>query len=398
MAEKTEFKTVETSQEDLEELEEKIRRHRHKIARRTALVIVTVVAAVIFIELWSALRTYSGFEVQASAERKDSAATGYKMFQGKILEYDNDGIVCHDTDDRLIWNQSYEMTTPELSVCEQYLAVYDRGGTFIYIMSDRGLVKKIETATPIERVCVARQGTVAVLMKEDDVSYVRLYDKKGQELASGEFYQEKGSFPVDIALAPDAQKLAVDMLDVTKGKTCSTVTFYNFGSVGQNEIDNNVGTYSYKNTMISELVYTESGKLLAISDAGLIWFDGAQKPAPKKQIKFEREIQSVFYNNKYVGISYSDTQKENSWHIKVYDMNGKTVMENDTEIAYNRIELLDNNEICVRDDYNCELFTIHSIRKFRYTFDRQLYNVLSGSDGQNYTLVLNGEIEEVRLQ
>ena len=98
MAEKTEFKTVETSQEDLEELEEKIRRHRHKIARRTALVIVTVVAAVIFVELWSALRTYSGFEVQASAERKDSAATGYKMFQGKILEYDNDGIVCHDTD------------------------------------------------------------------------------------------------------------------------------------------------------------------------------------------------------------------------------------------------------------------------------------------------------------
>ena len=112
MAEKTEFKTVETSQEDLEELEEKIRRHRHKIARRTALVIVTVVAAVIFVELWSALRTYSGFEVQASAERKDSAATGYKMFQGKILEYDNDGIVCHDTDDRLIWNQSYEMTAP----------------------------------------------------------------------------------------------------------------------------------------------------------------------------------------------------------------------------------------------------------------------------------------------
>ena len=37
MAEKTEFKTVETSQEDLEELEEKIRRHRHKIARRTGI-------------------------------------------------------------------------------------------------------------------------------------------------------------------------------------------------------------------------------------------------------------------------------------------------------------------------------------------------------------------------
>ena len=90
MAEKTEFKTVETSQEDLEELEEKIRRHRHKIARRTALVIVTVVAAVIFVELWSALRTYSGFEVQASAERKDSAATGQvigiESIKGAVLD------------------------------------------------------------------------------------------------------------------------------------------------------------------------------------------------------------------------------------------------------------------------------------------------------------------------
>ena len=80
-------------------------------------------------------------------------------------------------------------------------------------------------------------------------------------------------------------------------------------------------------------------------------------------------------------------------------MNGKTVMENDTEIAYNRIELLDNNEICVRDiiTVNCLPYTA-SVNSVIRSFDRQLYNVLSGSDGQNYTLVLNGEIEEVRLQ
>lgn len=398
MAEKTEFKTVETSREDLEELEEKIKKHRRKTRRRIALVVLSVAAVFVIVELWSALRTYSGYEVQSKAERQDIAATKFETFQGNILEYDNDGIMCHNTNDQLIWNQSYEMTTPMLSSCGQYLAVYDRGGTSIYIMSESGLVKNIETATPINRVCIAQQGTIAVLMKEDTASYVRLYDKKGTELASGEFYEEKGSFPVDIALSYDAQKLAVDMLDVTGGKVCSTVNFYNFGSVGQNEIDNIVGSYSYKNILISELVYTENNKMLAISDAGFIWFDGAQKPAQKKEIKFKREVQSVFYNKKYVGISYSDSKKENSWHIKVYDMNGKTVMENDTEIAYNRIELLDNNEICVHDDYNCELFTIHSIRKFQYTFDRQLYNILSGTDGQNYTFVMNGEVEEVRLQ
>lgn len=398
MAEKTEFKTVETSREDLEELEEKIKKHRRKMRRRVVFAVLIVVSVFVIVELWSALRTYSGYEVQSKAERQDIAATKFEMFQGNILEYDNDGIMCHNTNDQLIWNQSYEMTTPMLASCGQYLTVYDRGGTSIYIMSESGLVKKLETATPINRVCIAQQGTIAVLMKEDTVSYVRLYDKKGTELASGEFYEEKGSFPVDIALSYDAQKLAVDMLDVTGGKVCSTVNFYNFGSVGQNEIDNIVGSYSYKNILISELVYTDNNKMLAISDNGFIWFDGAQKPVQKKEIKFKHDVQSVFYNKKYVGISYSDSEKENSWHIMVYDMNGKTVMENDTEIAYNRIELLDNNEICVRDDYNCELFTIHSIRKFQYTFDRQLYNILSGSDGQNYTFVMSGEVEEVHLQ
>ena len=74
MADKTEFKTVETSQEDLEELEEKIRRHRHKIARRTALVIVTVVATMIFVEQWTALRTFKSIEINASTEKNDNAA------------------------------------------------------------------------------------------------------------------------------------------------------------------------------------------------------------------------------------------------------------------------------------------------------------------------------------
>jgi len=222
--------------------------------------------------------------------------------------------------------------------------------------------------------------------------------KKGKELTNGEFYEEKGSFPVDIALSNDAQKLAVDMLDVTEGSVRSTVSFYNFGSVGQNEIDNNVGTYTYDDTFISEISYVASNRMIAIEDSGYIVFEGAQKPAPKREVKFKTEVQSVFYDNKYVGIVYSSPKKEGCWNIKVYDMAGKTVMENETTIAYDKIEFLDNNEICVRNTHDCELYTIHGIRKFSYTFDKDIYKILSGSDSQSYTFVFNGERDEVRLQ
>lgn len=398
MAEKKDFKTVEIDDSMQEEMEEQIRRHRHKIVRRVICVVFAIILLFAGTQLWNALRSYDSYEIRSKTEQQDSGSAKYETFRGKTVEYNNDGIVYRNNDNELIWNQSFEMSTPMLSTCEDYLAIYDQGGTSIYIMTTTGLAKKIETSTPIRTVCVANQGTIAVLMKEDNVSTVRLYDRKGNELANGEFYVEKGSFPVDIALSYDAQKLAVDMLNVKDGKVSSTISFYNFGSVGQNEIDNNVGTYHYEDMLVSEISYVASDRMVALSDTGFLVFEGAQKPALKRQVDFEQEVQSVFCNNKYVGVTYSSAAKEGNWHIKVYDLNGNTAMENDTAIAYNCIEFLDGNEVCVRDDYNCEIYTIHSIRKFAYTFDQPLYKILSGADASSYTFVLSGETDEVRLK
>lgn len=58
MAQKSDFKTVET---DLDELEEKIRKHRRKIAKRIIIVVAAVVALFLIVWLWMALRTYKSF-------------------------------------------------------------------------------------------------------------------------------------------------------------------------------------------------------------------------------------------------------------------------------------------------------------------------------------------------
>ncbi|MCH5334071.1 MAG: hypothetical protein J1D89_08940 [Agathobacter sp.] len=398
MANKTDFKTVSNSGEELEQIEEQVKKHRRKTFGRVTSTILLFVIALIGIQLWTALRSYSSYEVVNLAERHDSGTTKYASFLGRRVEYSNDGIVYYRDEDTPAWNQSFEMTSPEIDVCGSYLVVYDAGGTSIYIMAETGLSKKIETSMPLSRVRIAGQGTIAVLMKEGGVSYVRLYDRKGKGLTNGEFFHQNGTFPIDIALSADAQKLAVCMLDVNGGNVCSVISFYNFGSVGQNEIDNNVGTYRYEDVLIPEIDYVSAERMVAFSNDSVIVFEGAQKPAPKRTIQYKAEVESVFHSNKYVGITYSNPDTEGSWHIKVYDMNGSVVMENDTEIAYTRIEFLDNNEICVRNLHQCELFTIHSIRKFSYTFDEELYKILSGKNSQNYTFVLDGTTEEVRLK
>ena len=389
------FKTVETN---LEELQEKIRVHRRKVFWRVVKIIAAIVAVIVCIALWTALRSYDTFVVEKSVERTDSEAVKFEEFRGRIMKYSNDGASYISNSNELIWNQAYEMTSPAVDICQGYLAIYDKQGTKIYIMDEAGLKKEIETTMPIETVNIASQGTVAVLMKSDNISYVKLYDRTGQELASGEFYGDQGGFPVGIALSDNAQKMAVDMVDVNDGNIKSTITFYNFGSVGQNEIDNNVGTFSYSDMLIPDIEYLSDDQMYAFGDNEIIVFAGSQKPEVDQEIFLDQELESIFYNDKYIGIVYANQGEKVSHHIMVYDKKGNVIMENDTALAYTSVEFLQNNDICVRNDHECELFTIHSIKKFAYAFDKKLYRILSGATSNRYTFVMDGETQEVRLK
>ena len=165
------FKTVETN---LDELDDKIHEHRKKIFKRVIRILAVIAALIVLVVLWDSLKSYDSFDTKNSEERSDSEAVKFMQYKGKILKYSNDGASYMNSADEQIWNQSFEMSSPVIDVCEDYMAIYDHGGTSIYIMTDKGLKKEIDTTMPIQVVNVASQGTVAVLMKEDKVSYIKL--------------------------------------------------------------------------------------------------------------------------------------------------------------------------------------------------------------------------------
>lgn len=394
MAKKDDFHSIERTDE-LDEVIHKNRKRIFKIALTATLVVVLIILVAV---LWMELRTFKDYELKSSVDALDNNTKKYEVFLGEIVEYSNDGILYRDREWNRLWNQSFEMASPRISICEGFLSIYDMGGTDIYIMNKDGLVKKLEMSKPIVTVDVARQGTVAVLMKQAGVAYVRLYNTDGEELTNGEFFQKQGSFPVDIALSMDARKLAVDMVDISDGSMNTTIQFYNFGSVGQNEVNNEVGSFTFKDALFPTVQYVSNDRLLAIGDSEYAIFDGTQKPTLSGEYKYEQTVQSLFYNNKYLGIIYSNNDDDNTFHIKVMDFKGKTVMEQDTSLPYSSVEFIGNNEVCIRSQYACEIYTIHGIKKFVYTFDNELYKILSGRDSQSYTFVIEKTVEEVRLK
>ncbi len=394
-AKKRGFKTVETN---YEEAESQIRRHRRKIIRRVIEAALLVIVLVVAIELLYALRSFDSYEIRNSIERSNTDVTQFVEYNDYILEYSNDGISCVTRNREMVWNQSYEMSNPQTDICGKYLAVYDSGGNDIYILAEDGLQSQVETTLPIQTVCVAEQGTIAVLMRNGTEAQVKLFGKEGNELANGKFYGDKGGFPIDIALSHDATKLAVDMIDVSQGDVNTTISFYNFGSVGQSQIDNNVGTYTCEGILVPEIDYLSDTKMLALGTGKILVFDGAQKPELSQEILLEQEVLSYFHNDKYVGIVYDNIEKENLWDIKVMDLKGNVVMENEISISYDKAEFLSNNEICVTNESECEIFTMHSIKKFSYHFEKPIYKIISGDSGQNYIFIFKETTEEVKLK
>lgn len=392
---KRKFRTVETN---IEEMEEKIRRHRRKIAVRITIIVALAAVALAGAGIYFEFKEYTGYEVRSEIKRNDSEATRYEMFAGNILRYNNDGAFYADAADNLIWNQAFEMQSPIVDMCEDYLALADLQGNQIYIMNITGVQGEIETSKPIEAVCVANQGTVAVLTQEDGTGYLELYSKSGESLASGEIHLENSGYPLDIAISNDANKLAVSILDIAEGKAKTSITFYNFGSVGQNEIDNMIGTYVYADTVVPEIDFVSNDRMIAFGNSQIVIFEGTQKPEEVIKQKLQREIKSIFYDEDYFGIAYSNGDAGDSHKMEIYDMKGELCLEETFKMPYQSIDFLENHEVCIRDTHECEIYTLRGVKKFAYKFDDALYKIFSGNMGRSYIFILDGVMEKIKLK
>lgn len=211
---KHKFRTVEVDRDDFNK---KIRAHRRKVAVLVVLVLLLLAAAAIVTYIYYEKKVYTSFDVLSSVERSDTSASEFTEFQGKLLKCTNDGAVYTDLEGNLIWNQTYEMDHPIVEMRGNYVAIYELNGTQVYILDTVNLQGSIRTTMPIQKISIASQGTVAILMENGGTSYLQLFDKSGGQLASGELHVQNSGYPLDLALSENGEKMAVSMLDINDG-------------------------------------------------------------------------------------------------------------------------------------------------------------------------------------
>ncbi len=380
--------------------EEDAKRKKRRRILWITIIIVAAVVVVLLIVFFFLVRnlTYDDYNVTTEVERVDTSATHYIAYGDGYVKYSNDGAAYITADNVTEWNQSYEMENPMVAVCEPYIVFTDREGETVYVLNEEGYQGEISTIQPISRIDVASQGTVALLTTDSETGYLALYDKTGGQIAEGAIHLENTGSVMDIALSSDGENLAASIVDVSTGKARTTINFYNFSTAGKNAIDNLVGRFQFAGTIVPEITYFGNSTMLAFADTGVYVFEGSSSPQETGWLEAEDEIQSVFYDDSYFGLVYSDVTGETGRMIYVYDTNCKERTAIEANISYDSIGFLDNHEICMYNSDQCEIYTLSGTLKFTGQFDDKVDAIFHRSGQLNYLLLTGEETQRIRLK
>jgi len=378
------------------EFEKKLRRHRLSNLYRVSLGVI-----IVLIVLGSAYynyqkQVYSDYDISKEITYSEAPSAHYLEFNGNVLRYSQDGASAFNIDNDMIWNVTFEMQNPIADCCKDYVALGDYMGTIIYIFNSEGLKGTIDTSTPLRSFCVSGTGSVAVVMEEDEVTWIKLFDVNGVNIASDKTTMARSGYPVRVDISDDGILLSVSHLFVDSGVLSSSVAFYNFGAVGQNEIDNLVSGYSYTNTIVSEVCFMNADTTYAVGDDRFVIYKGAQKPESTYEKLISEDILSVFNNNQYVGLVFDDSNGDNKYRVEVYNDEGTLVCNQGFDIDYTNVTFY-KDLVVIYGTEECEIYNMSGLKKYAGVFEKSAIIVLPESKSK-YLIVSGDCMEEIKLK
>lgn len=376
---------------------EKIKSHKFTIFYRTILVIILIAAtaAALFIQ-WQN-KVYTENVILSSVEIKITQDAKLMPFSEHLLSYSKDGANCMDTKGNAVWNQTFEMQNPMVDICQNVVAIGDYNGRTIYVMDTTGPLGSITTNRPVRDFCVAANGVVAAVLDDTNVTLICLYDSKGNELVRIRTTMKESGYPVSVSISPSGELVCVAYMFVDSGHMKSSVAFYNFGAVGQNNTDNYVSGYDYLDAVVPFTRFLDNRSVLAVADGRIMFYSGAQKPVSAAEILISEEVRGVYYGSEYVGLVFNSTQSGNRYRLDIYHKSGMFQQSIEFDIEYTDI-LFHEDQIIIHNESDCCIYNSSGTIKYDGKFNKSTLVLIPLSGRYRYMVVTPDSIDTIELQ
>ena len=208
-----------------EELWDKIKKHQKFVHNRNAITMGLLFILLFGLGTFLFFHTGSTYLTSDRIERNDVSSTQYLEFGDYFLKYSSDGVACVDSKSNTKWSTTYSMQAPFVDVCGTTAVIADQQGMQVYVFDEEGLKGQFQTKLPIQKARVVTQGVVAVILADDDVTWVNFYDASGTMIADNRTTIDDFGYPLDMALSPDGIKMAVSYMRVNGNKISTHIAF-----------------------------------------------------------------------------------------------------------------------------------------------------------------------------
>lgn len=371
--------------------------------KQISLIVMAVFIMVILGFIFSGTR-YNGYEVIEKTGVKNASMLDYIPYQDSLLKYSKDGALYMDEKGKAVWNETFAMKMPKADVSGEYAAIADLNGNDVYVFDKEGKVSSTTMPYKVCDIAVASQGEFAVVLEGKKENFINIYDKNGKQISEIQTTIDKSGYPMDIDLSEDGEKLFSTYLYLEGVEAKNGLAAYNFGPVGQSEnADRLMGGYKLENTIVPKVEFLDNNTICAFGDTQLIIYSMKQKPSEKAKIVLNKEVQSVVFNQDYIGIVVPNEEesKKNEdkapYVLELYNTSGRRVMTEKIDFDYENVRM-NEDEIVFTGGNECRIYTIKGKLKFAYTFQKNVVDMVPTGYSRQYIILYDNGSEVIKLK
>ena len=363
------------------------------------LILLVFMAAVISYYIYRNTKVFTDISTVSSVTRLDADGTTLMEFDGSLLTYSRDGANAVSADGKLLWNRTFDMQNPMASTCGDTAAFADYGGSTIYIQTSGGDSYTVGTDKPIRKIAVSSGGYVLAVLEDTSVTWIYMYDFNGTEIAYFRTTMEKSGYPVDIDISPDGELVAVSYYYLDCNEIKSSVAFYNFGDVGQNNIDNYVSGYNYSDTLIPVVRFLDEKTVFALSNTRLCMYSGAHKPVSVSDLFLTDDVLSTYYASDAVAVIYRNNSGSSSgkYRMELYNTSGELLFEKVFDFDYSGVAFSGTNVI-LYGDTSIYLATYDGDMRYEGNYTEAVKMVIPTSSITKYVFVTENTMDTVEFK
>lgn len=162
-----------------------------------------------------------------------------------------------------------------------------------------------------------------------------------------------------------------------------------------------MGGYQLEDTIVPKVEFLDNNTICAFGDNQIIIYSMKEKPSEKAKISTDSEVQSVVYNDKYVGIVIpNDTGKNDEkapYVLELYNTGGRKVLSEKIDFAYENVRMT-KDEIVFTGGNECRIYTINGELKFSYTFPKNVVDLIPTGYSSRYIVLYDSGSEVIKLK